>query len=383
MAVPSNIPLGTYVGGGLRSGPFYTRQTVTTPDSNNIITSGTYNKWGPGVLYSPQNTWSIVPYPETFSNIVAETGVESPGYLTLTGDGQATTLLTGPNGQPYVQFDWPRVPGVRVLGGNLPNPVNVTIFGTDWYGFPLQHTYVVQNVSNYPGISSDIYNLSTPCKAFYTVTGVYCDAIEGGNGITLETTDIFGLPYRVNEWSDIINFSWAGSNMMDQSYNAMLNAGSVTVPTPAAFWEDGQQGNNTFLSRLTTAGTNNGDLYVGSATNNVSFTINSTNNLDTSTVNWLIKNGGQNLMAFADATNPATAFTGDVRGLFQLPGIGEAWAPFPDGTYRALITSYVFGADEFQNQLAALSQPQGDGTVPFLTAPDLFGVPQYYTGVPA
>jgi hypothetical protein len=372
-----NIPLGTYVQDGIRVGPSY---------------SG-YNKYGPGLLCSPQTTWRIVPYPSTDGNICTATSVTGASYLTLgLGDTNATTLLTGADGNKYIQFDWPRVPGVRLIGPSLTSaPVSVTIFGTDWYGFPLQHTYTVLDSGNggyYPasdltgiGIAEPSYNFGAACKAFYTVTKVYVNGvIPSPTTIQVETTNIFGLPYKLASFSNILDFDWDGMDMLDQTGTVKLASGFATVNTPAT--TASANGNNIFVSHGELIGTA-GILSIGTPVHPTQFVINTNNDLDVSYVNWLIKNGGDDITNIGDSSTPTAGTTYDVRGLVQLPGTGEMWAAVPDGVTPLVFTYYVVGSDQFQNQLAAAGQPQGSGFVNPLTASDLYGVPQYYTGVPA
>lgn len=400
LSIPSNIPKGTFFGDGLRAGPSYSSLLTTQADSNGILLANDYNDFGPGILYSPQFTWNIVPYPGTAANIVAAAEVTVASWLTLTQDttsvaNGATTLIqsnvstaigsAGNNYNRYVQFDWPRVPAVVVAGAAMAGPTNVTIFGTDWYGFPLQMTYLVEATGTYPA------NLGSAAKAFYTVTGVRVNGATGGGGtLAVQTTNIFGLPYCVKEWSDVMNFSWDGNNMTTQVGGGTLVAGELTVSTPAigvgtdVFLQCENVGASTAIANLVTP--------TASIVSRTSFLISSRRSAspatvetnDISTVSWMIPQGGQNLFKVADTTT-ATGLTGDTRGLFMLPGTGETWANVPNGVRRALFTAYSMGSDQFQNQLANGGQPQGAllATTPPLTAADLYGVQQYYTGVPA
>lgn len=386
LSIPSNIPKGTFFGDGLRAGPSYSSITSTQADSNGILIANDYNDFGPGILYSPQNTWNIVPYASTAANIVASAAVTTAKYLTFTQDTFATTLVLGQASNPisqvnnnlYVQFDWPRVPAVVVSGAAMSGPTNVTLFGEDWYGFPLQMTYVVNATGTYPA------NLGSAAKAFYRLTGVYVNGTTGvGGSLSVQTTNIFGLPYCTKEWSDVMNFSWDGNNMQSQyGVTAALAGapGQVTVTTPAVV-----TGSPILYARKTTGGVL-GTESITTITSRTSFVLRSTAN-DTSTYSWEIPQGGQNLFKVAD-TSVATGLTGDTRGLFQLPFTGETWANPPNGVRRAIVTVYSMGSDQFQNQLAAGAnqvpsggQPQGAGTVPPLTAADLYGVQQFYTGV--
>lgn len=370
--LPTNIPLGTYFTDGLRAGPAYSELDSLKSDSNGNLIAGYYDRYGKGVLFSPFNTWNIVPYGSTVGNIVADAPVTGAGYLTLTQDTEATTKLLGQDGNFYVQFDYPRVVSVTVDGVDMPGSTNVIIFGTDWYGFPLQQTYIVEAVGTYPA------SLATNAKAFYTVTKVYIGApTDVGGSISVQTTNTFGLPYALPETSYVSNFSWDGKLMNDQSGSVTLVTGEAVVETPAVL-------SSSVI--LTTHGDRNGtptiDIgtsYIFDVTSRISFEIVSTNAADESTINWSIPNGGQNLLKAADVT-VATALSGDVRGLVKLPEAGETWGPVPDGTRRLVISPYVFGADQFQNQLAYGNQPQGAGTVPPLSKDSLYGRDQYYTG---
>lgn len=362
---PINIPLGTYVRDGLRSGPSYTSLNSNDLSSNTQLVSGYYNNNGIGVLYTPYSVWDMVPYATTAGNISAAAAITAAGNLTLRADGSATTSVLGGNGSRYIQFDWPRVPAVVVAGAAMAGPTNITIFGYDWYGFPLQHTYVVQATGTYPA------NLDTPAKAFYRITRVYSDGSTGvGGTVAIQTSDIFGLPYVIREKSYATNFSWNSTSLMNLSGSATLVAGTVTVNTP------GVVGGSIILtshqSLNATPAANAGVTYISSIVARTSFAITSADSADASTIGWSIPNGGENLIAVADASTP-TALTGDVRGLIALPTA-------PDATKRLVFSPYVSGSNTFQNQLAAGGQPEGAGTVPPLTKGALYGRSQYYTG---
>jgi len=370
--LPTNIPLGTYISDGLRTGPAYSELNSLKTDSNGNLVAGYYGRYGKGVLLSPFNTWDIVPYGSTVGNIVATAPVTGAGYLTLTQDTQATTKLLGQDGNFYVQFDWPRVVSVTVSGVAMPGPTFVDIFGSDWYGFPMQQTYIVDNTGTYPS------SLAEDAKAFYTVTNVYVSGPTGvGGSISIQTTNTFGLPYALPETSYVSDFSWDGKLMNNQSGSVTLVAGAATVDTPAVL-----SSSAILLSHGDINGTAVADVgttYIFNVTARTSFEITSTDVGDLSTINWSIPNGGQNLLKAADALT-ATASSGDVRGLVKLPEAGETWAAVPDGTRRLVISPYIFGSDQFQNQLAAGNQPQGAGVTPPLTKASLYGVDQYYTG---
>lgn len=378
MTVPANLPKGTYVQDGVRTGPYYTRQIALKP-VNGILVSGNHDRYGPAVQLSSYTEWDIVPYNSTAGNIVAAAAVAGAGYLTFTRDGQATTLVnapnvsrltSGPSSGKIVQFDYPRGVSVTIAGGNIAGPVNVTIFGCDWYGFPMQTTYTVQNQGTYPANP-----LSAPM--FYQVWGVYFNGVTGG-GITaaVRTNNTFGLPFFLKDKSQTV-FSWGGSNYKDLSGTATLVAGTVTVPFPAV------SASSTVMVSYNTINGDAGHISAPQASivANTSFVINSDSATDVSTVNYLVPNSGSNLISLG-ITGDASYNTADVRGSVRLPDIGDTWGPLPNGSLALRMNYYQFGANTQINQFAASQMPQGGSTVPYLTEKDMYGVSQYYTGAP-
>jgi hypothetical protein len=131
------------------------------------------------------------------------------------------------------------------------------------------------------------------------------------------------------------------------------------------------------------------------------FEIHSSSGTDVSHVSWSITSGGDALTAPADFTLPATGGTGDVRGLIELPYLGETWAPAVDGNTQCIFSWYAEGFDAMLNILNSGGQPQQNGIpnpptnniVPSniyqtvvggtsYTINTLYGVQQYYSGVP-
>lgn len=310
----TNLPLGTYVTDGVRTGPFYSGQLPDgfVADNNGVIVSGSHSQYGPGILLSPQNTYTITPAQpgagfDTLNNLVALTddgAVPGPGNLFLTGDNSVTF-----NNGNFVQFDWPRVVSLHIEGADATPGTVVTIFGTDWYGVPMQNAYAVEAQGNYPGFEA---------KAFYTVNRVHISAgLPAGSLISLGASEVFGLPYAVNT-NDIVAIGWGVASEL-----TVRVLGEALTPI--------------------------GD-FLG-----------------------------------ADTTFPATATTTDVRGVYS-----PATATGPGITLK--FTSIIHGADQWQNQVANMQQlymqnsgsiaPQGVPVAP-LTPADLYGVPQFYTGVPS
>ena len=355
-----NIPLGTHFGDGVRSGTIYSGRISAgfVADINGVITSSDYSTYGPGILLSSQNTYNITPSPPgtgagntILNNIVATTvngAVPAATYLTLRGDNASTYYTTGANGFPLVQLDWPRVVTVTISGADAMADTRVTILGYDYYGFPMQHTYVVEAQQTYPIVtvqSDDDGTISLPCKAFYQVTGAYINAgLPVDCLISLGAADVFGLPYVINGPGAISSISWGTQT-----------AGGPPNPNPIVP-----------LSEMTEGATapNNGRFYVKGA------------------------------FVPADKTLPATAdTTGDVRGLYAVstPASAQTVATVDVDWKKLIFTAYIEGADTWINQVAAKQQqyiqqtgnpPQGIAISPQEPA-DLYGVSQFYTGVPS
>ncbi len=402
---PVNISPGTYVTDGVRTGPLYTTQQQIRPDGNGVLnaTAGRIRS-GAGVLLSTINTYTMAPYTSTPGNVTVTNTITGSGNLVLSGTAGTTptapngaaTVFIGNNAQPYIQFDYPRTISVTVATANLANPTNITIFGFDWDGFPMQHTIAVQNTGTY-GLMLPLVGSATavPNKAFYGVTSVYANVIGGvgptAGTVTLQTTNTFGLPYACQSFGDVVAWRWNGNDMRDQSgQTAPMVAGVVTVNTPAVGVVTAGPPSTLNLPLILSHGDTTGalatvgELFMQAAVSETSFTVNSGLNTDIGVVTWMMPSGGSNLMHFADATNPATGLTADVRGLIKLPETGETWAAVPNGTIRCAFTQYVLGADQYINQLAASGQPLGaaPGTWPQLIPADEYGVSQYYTGIP-
>lgn len=359
----ANISTGTYISDGLRTGPEFNTSAYT----NN----------GRGVLLSTQNSYNIytsAPNPvggfTTENNVVAATTVAGAGYLTLRGDNYVTFLTTGDNGLPLLQLDQPRVISVTCAVANPTPGTRVTIFGYDAYLFPMQHTYVLNaNQGKYPtfnfpgGAGSPTMTFpgnanNTGAKAFYQITGVYVSAqLPGGGTISVGANDAFGLPYVINGF----NFNNAGtinsSGFASSGVISSIQWGIQQVDNTHPIIPTGNLTPRIFGSTLDTIG----------------------------------------FLAAADATFPATATSGDVRG-FYAPATPSAirfavlnTPPIIDST-NLIFTYFIAGSDNSINQQASaqenymlannVTSPQGVPVRP-LTLADTYGNPQFYTGNPS
>lgn len=332
-----NTSPGTYLPDNLRVGPTYRGNFPNglVANANGVITSGGHLAYGPGMLQSPIFTWTFTPAEPAagftvFNNLVALTTagtITQAQYLPLRFDNQVSFFNGAspiPNGS-NIQLDWPRVPTVTVSGADATNGTVVTIFGNDWYGYPVQMNTVIHTIGHYPAITlggGTSGNLSFIPKAMYQVTGAYIDTpLPAGSSISIGASEVFGLPYVIKgpQMQDVISIGWNGASELTSFVAA---------------------------SRLTTLG----------------------------------------VFQPSDPTFPATAITGDVRGLY-----GPSTAA--DGVKKLVFTYYVQGADAWQNQVANRQQnylianpsadvPQGVVVLP-LNSTDLYGVPQFYTGKPS
>ena len=248
----TNTPLGTEFDDGVRYGPVLERNTLGGIDAVTglpVITTGTipgnYDQWGPGLLASSKNTYNIIPRgPGAAGNVVSSIANPAMGYLTLSGDNYvatqynastsvpATQLMNAAN-IPALQLDWPRALSVTVGVANF-TAGNLTIFGFDYFGYPLQESVQISG--------QQTYQMN---KAFYVITGAYLNAATGaGSTLTIQTTDVLGLPYRVKSAGDIDSIRWGNSSdlgtsqsmtgytIADMGVNVIAGGGTFTVLTP-------------------------------------------------------------------------------------------------------------------------------------------------------
>lgn len=323
--MPTNIPLGTYVSDGVRTGPLYSGAVPSSliPFNPNMnLSYSSYSDYGPGIQLSTQATWNITPNaPNTvggftvLNNLVAPTpaaSITGAGNLTLRGDNKVTLRVSDPSGV-YVQFDWPRVPTVTITGAVAGNR-HITIFGYDWYGNPLQQTYIVNAIGTYPSVTMGVNaGLSVPAKSFYQITQVSIDGALGiGSTISLGAADIFGLPFLVQDTGDITGISWG--NQSDLSSNVgILSSPIIGTATLAAGSDNvqctGVTANSIIELTYNTIVANSGTLSAPQANRvtGAGFTIESTNNADGNTVDWAVINPDGNYPSIGIRAGPMVA----------------------------------------------------------------------------
>jgi hypothetical protein len=387
----SNFPLGTEFDDGLRVGPVLTRTILSGTGPNSRLTPYSYQQWGQGLLLSSMGTYNIVPRgPSAAGNIAgynAPISVLGAGYLNLSGDGYVTSSAIANNGELIVQCDWPRVPQLSVLDNNIGADVTFTIFGTDAYGVPLQASVIANAEGDYSFL-----------KAFYTITGVYSNGASGTANIQVQTTDTFGLPYKLNSVGDISFINWGDASDMSTSEEdttselsagfSTLVGGAVTINTEAV-----TKGSNIQITCSNPGGTQ-GFLSAPTAnrTDNTSFVISSSQAADTSTVNWLIINppyvasstdsnvnipGVRNMIA-GDISIPSTSVNanstihtnvatfGTAHGAWSVSGI-EPQISFSIASTAATETSSVAWAIMPEDWVSGVSANMVAGVVTVLT----------------
>lgn len=320
----TNGSYGTYVSDGLRTGPLFPGSTTPNPATNAIYSSPNF-KFGPGVLQANNYMYTITPYATAAGNVVATMTPGGAGPLPLNSAGlvqnSCVTYLVDPQSQQaYIQFDWPRTLSVTTGAGIAAN-TNITFFGYDYWGWPMQAS--ILNLS--PSATANVY------KAFSYITQVYINQAPGTT-ITVQAVNAFGLPYVLSDVGAVYCFGWNGT-----SYLTFGGGATPSVNPPP-----------------------------------------------------------ENILIGAADTSVPSPTTRDVRGLAVVPSA-------PDAVKTLFFGYYVEGNDVwfdqqndfYRAQAQALNTPYPgvweaglDSTgnrlpIQPLTSEGLYGLPQYYTGVPA
>jgi hypothetical protein len=276
------------------------------------------------MLYSPNCMYNIVPYTSVSGGVCGEQDVDAgPGALTLNNSvaNSSCTRLQDQNGNYYIQLDWPRALSVTVSTADFAADTNLAVFGTDWYGIQMQESISIRTQAASP------YNMS---KAFYTITQVYLNgATAGGTEIAVQTQDVFGLPFVLNDKGAAVSFGWGGTSYL----------GTSQTPPP----------------------TNPAAPVAPSNTPIVAI---------------------ENPFITVASTNVPGNTSGDVRGTVE--AISNA-----NAVKRLLFQYYVQGSDQNQNIWNGMGFQAGiDASgnriqIPALSQAGFYGLPQYYTGVAA
>lgn len=219
----ANISFGSYTPDGIRSGPAYndgasllptytlSDGTVVTNSSVNNPYSSTYASFGPGVLYSPINTFKITPFSSTGAagSICNQFNVTGSGNVPFNTaaliQNSCLTYLTDSNTLlGYMQLDWPRALNINTTSaGNIAAGTSVTVFGFDRYKNKFQKTVDISGASA---------GKSIRC-AYSGITQVYVNVPGGGAPaqaftIQIQATDAFGIPYVLKNVGGVVNYAW-------------------------------------------------------------------------------------------------------------------------------------------------------------------------------
>lgn len=503
---PPNFSSDTVFQGGLRAGPTY-NGIYSNPPSNSInplmgkplYSSSAFTTYGEGIYYSPINTYRFKPYMGTQGNIVAGTVITAPGWLTLSGDGMASTLLRPgmpvpfgqilpansalnqtdtaiyndnagstiapspvfPTGAPNTNFlmmDVPRCPAIGLYAPSVDPegptaPIEITVFGFDLYNNPMEHTYTIYNDGTDPqctlnrpnGVTGWLYGVDSSedqpfqnTKAFYGITGIYCNGITGNYELYIMTSNTFGLPYAVQSYGQVVQMTigqeFASSyDCMNPSYlfpsvdSDPENWSSFAIPEgqfglivnapPESYSNYKTPHSQIVKNPSATVGkkdcmiipTNWVQATSLGSDPSVTFLVNSTTPVvaaDNITGGLVFVGGGEYRFIAADNSTPS-ATSGDPRGLILFADLeyikdteGDLdnltimnWGRYipVDGINEIIFSAYIKGADEQVNQSASGHQPEGffpapaPANTPAYTSPltpaDLYGLTPYYSGV--
>jgi len=113
-----------------------------------------------------------------------------------------------------VTLDVPR--GVQIVNAGASVSV-ITFYGTDKYGVPMQES-----------ITSDGATPVFGLKAFKTITRIASDSDTTGN-VTIGTSDILGLPFRLENVADILVINENNVNVYDSAAQTAAAAGAATA----------------------------------------------------------------------------------------------------------------------------------------------------------
>jgi hypothetical protein len=221
------------------------------------------NGWGS--VQSPQYIYDIVPAQAIPNNIALAQTPAGAGYAILAAGPGVSQIVYLEIGN-VMQLDVPR--NITVTRSGSGPAFNVTIYGWDYRGYPLQETL--------PFALDDLFRAGL--KAFSKVRDVYLSSGTGA-AITVGTGNIFGLPYRIDE----PEYGWVSFNRNSylNQINGTLAAGNLPVLNPLI-----NNDSLVFTSHTTDTGSNLGHLDISSIEQSQSFNIRSDNPLDVSRINW-------------------------------------------------------------------------------------------------
>jgi hypothetical protein len=279
---PLQTQFGTHIEDNLRTGPLFEAAIQAAPAAPGTSPAIAYETIGlPGSYNSPIYIWDIVP---------GQTTVNSIATAQILPNGNITSLFnTAPAAASGVTIS-------NISSGqtvwNFDTPRNVIFVGS---AGATDVTATVNGFDEYGFAMSE--NIQTPAdatttagkKAFSAIASISLSGSTTAN-VSIGNGDVLGFPYKVPQLNTLISINWAGFD-----------------------WINGAQGGNQAYF----------DVFNGALT---------------------VLNP-QNPITTGDATWPATATTGDVRGT-----INVAAATATDNIKRLIVTMYVTGSDQIYLQ---------------------------------
>jgi hypothetical protein len=148
----------------------------------------------PNVALANITRYAVTPVAKNAANLFASA---RPVGTTATMGGVAAgvTKITMPDGTTRLQLDVPRA--IQIVSAGADDTKTATFKGWDVYGAPMTQTVTM-------GTNIGTAAAST-LKAFYQLNPTVTFSVRPAAAITIGTTDILGLPFRVANLNDIVD----------------------------------------------------------------------------------------------------------------------------------------------------------------------------------
>lgn len=159
--------------------------------------------------------WDTVPLALDAANVAASQTPTGAGAVVLTAGAGVTTIING-RGETVLQLDVPRALSVTLAGGGTPRAY--TVVGYDDYGQKMSEV-----ITSVAGATT---NGKKAFKQVLSITGAGATV----NPITIGTTDILGIPVRVND-RGYCSPRW--NNTLAQDAGTLVVADSTNPATSA------------------------------------------------------------------------------------------------------------------------------------------------------
>lgn len=161
--------------------------------------------------------WDIQPAALAANNIATSQNPGSGASFTLTA-GAGVTLVTRPDGVLSYVLDVPRA--IRIVAAGA-NTATYLVSGYDVYGQFMSQLLAAPSTSTV-----------TTLKAFKSIISITnANATAGTNGLTVGTTDVFGLPFRCTDRTYCQSVKWNNALAADAG---TLVVADVTSPATTA-----------------------------------------------------------------------------------------------------------------------------------------------------